>query len=149
MFYFRYHRLSIGCPVFGAVRVQLLSRACPEIEHPYPAPLKRVMGGDVQDISPMAELLDAAMVGGFGSDLGAEHHFPAVNVELFPEKLVVPQLEQAHVQTDMGRVQSTILKEQFQYPVKVFDIIDGVGSAHREAWLTVCASKSSMICAWS
>lgn len=65
----------------------------------------------------MAEFLDAAMVGGFGSDLGAEHHFPSVYVELFPEKLVVPQLEQAHIQTDMGRVQPTILKEQFQYSV--------------------------------
>lgn len=68
MFYFRYHCLSISCPIMGWVRVQSLSRGCPKIEHPDLTSLKGVMGGDVQEVSPMAELFDTAMVGGFRSN---------------------------------------------------------------------------------
>lgn len=51
-------------------------------------------------------------------------------MELFPEELVVPQLEQPHVETDMCRVQTGVLEEQFEYPVQVLDIIGGFHIIH-------------------
>ena len=109
MFYYRYQYLSIACPIFGTASVQYLSTTCPEIEHLDPAPLEWVVRWCIEDIFPMAEFLDTAVVSGLRANLGKIHYFFPVYMEFLPEKTVVPQLKQGHIQTDMGGIQTTVL----------------------------------------
>ena len=109
MFYYRYQCLSTACPIFGTVWVQYLSRACSKIEHLDPAPLEGIVGRRIKDVVPMAQFLYTSMVRGFGAYLGKGHDLLTVDVEFLLKEIVVPHLEQGHIQTDMGRVQTAVL----------------------------------------
>lgn len=124
LFVYRYQGLSTTCPVFGTAWVQHLSITCPKIEHLDTAPLKGIVGWGIDDIVPMVEFLDTAMVSGFGTDLGKAHDLFPVDIEPIPKEIVVPQLEQGHIQTDMGRVQSAVLGKLVEHAIEVLDIID-------------------------
>ncbi|MEM6734559.1 MAG: hypothetical protein AAF620_00695 [Bacteroidota bacterium] len=71
----------------------------------------------------MAQFLDTTVVGGFRTDFGEFHHFFAVDMEGLGEMILVPQLEKPHVQTDMGRVQTAILRKLLEDPVQMSDVV--------------------------
>ena len=116
--------MSIACPDIGTAWVHYLSTTCPKIEHLDTTSLKRIMGWGINDIVPMVEFLDASVVGGFGSDLGILHNFIPVDKEFRFKVVGVPELEQGHIKTDMGRVESTVLRELLKNPIEVLDVID-------------------------
>jgi len=72
----------------------------------------------------MAELSDAPVIGRFGPDFGIGHGLFPTDVELGHKIVLVPQLEEPDIQTDMGRVQTVVLGKLGKHPVQVFDIID-------------------------
>lgn len=82
------------------------------------------MGWGIDDIAPMVEFLDASMIGGFGPDLGILHNFTPVDKEFRFKEVVVPELEQRHIKTDMGWVQPAVLGELSKNPIEVFYIVD-------------------------
>lgn len=88
--------------------VQDLSSTCPKIEHLDSAALKRIMGRGIYQVAPMIEFFNATMIGGFGTNLGKVHDLLTVDIKFHSKEIVVPQLEQGHVQTDMGGVQAAI-----------------------------------------
>lgn len=124
MFVYRYHCLSIACPDIGTAWVHHLSTTCPKIEHLDTASLKRIVGWGIDDIIPMVEFLDASMIGGFGPNLGILHDFITVDKEFRFKVVGVPELEQGHIEADMGWVQPTVLRELFKYPIEMLDVID-------------------------
>jgi len=69
------------------------------------------MRWNIQQIVPMTEFFDTSMVGGLRSYLGKGHHFLPVDVKFIFKKVVVPKLEQGHVETNVGRVQAAIVRE--------------------------------------
>ena len=72
----------------------------------------------------MGEFLDASMVGGFGPNLGTLHDFVPVDKKLRFKVVGVPELEQGHIEADMGWVQSAVLGELSKNPIEMFDVID-------------------------
>jgi len=124
MFVYRYHCLSIACPDIGKAWVHHLSTTCPKIEHLDSTPFERIVGWCVNDIAPIVEFLDASMIGRFGSDLGTLHNFIPVDKEFRFKVVGVPELEQSHIEADMGWVKPTILGELPKYPIEMFDVID-------------------------
>lgn len=72
----------------------------------------------------MTELVDASVIGRFGPDLGIGHGLFPTDIEVGHEIILVPQLEEPDIQTDMGRVQTVVLGKLCKHPVQVFDIID-------------------------
>ncbi len=123
-FVYRYQSLSIACPDFGTVLVQYLSSTCPKIEHLDPAALVGIVGRGIQDIVPMAELSDTAVIGRFGPNLGIGHGLFPTDIELGHKIVLVPQLEESNIQADMCRIQAVVLGKLGKHPVQVFDIID-------------------------
>lgn len=124
MFIYRYHCLSIACPNFGMALVHHLSRSCPKIEHLDTASLKGIMGWGIDDITPMVEFLDTSMVCGFRANLGILHDFIPVDKEFRFKEVGVPELEQCHIEADMGGVKPAVLGELPKYPIEMFDVID-------------------------
>lgn len=82
------------------------------------------MGWGIDDIIPMIQFFDAAMVGGFGSDLGILHYLVPVDKEFRFKVIGVPELEQGHIEADMGWVKPTVLGELAKHPIEMFNVID-------------------------
>ncbi len=82
------------------------------------------MGRLVQNVAPMAQFLDAAMIGRSGTDLGYLHHLGPIDVKFRPKVTAVPKVEQAHVKTDMRGIQAAVLGKLSKDPVQVSYIID-------------------------
>jgi hypothetical protein len=82
------------------------------------------VGRGIDDIAPMVKFLNAAMIGGFGPYLGILHDFIPVDKEFRFKVVSVPELEQGHIKTDMGWVQSAVLGELFKYSIEMLDVID-------------------------
>lgn len=66
------------------------------------------MGRGIDDIAPMVKFLDASMVGGFGPDLGILHDLVPIDKEFRFKVVSVPELEQGHIEADMGRIESAV-----------------------------------------
>jgi len=82
------------------------------------------MGWGVDDIAPMAEFPNTTVICRFGTDFGIGHGLFPTDIKFRNEIIVVPQLEQSDIQTDMGRVQATVLGKLGKHPVQVLDIVD-------------------------
>lgn len=82
------------------------------------------MGRKIEDITPVLQFLNTAVICGLGTDLGQVHCLLPVDMKGFPEQLIVPQLEKGHVQADVGRVQTAVLGKLAKDPIEMFDVID-------------------------
>lgn len=101
-----------------------MSITCPKIEHLDLASLERIVGREIEDIAPVFQFLDTAVISGLRTYLGQVHGLFPVDMEGITEQLEVPQLEQGHVKADVGRVQTAVPGKPAKYPIEMFDVID-------------------------
>lgn len=72
----------------------------------------------------MAQLFDAAMIGGRGANFGDLHHLCPIDIKFRSKIAAVPKMEQGHVQADMSGVQATVLGNLAKDPVQMGNVID-------------------------
>ena len=72
----------------------------------------------------MVKLFDTTMVGRFWANFWKLHGFFPVDKEIHGKVIVVPQLEQCHIQTDVRGVEPTIFRELQEHSIEVLDIIN-------------------------
>ncbi len=72
----------------------------------------------------MTQFLNASVIGRFRTNLGKAHHFFSVDIEFIFKEIVVPDLKQGYIQTDVGWIQSAIFRKLLKNPIEVLDIIN-------------------------
>lgn len=84
---------------------------------------ERIVGRLVVDVPQTMQVLQAFMIGCFGTDFAYSHHLIAIDTDWIFEAVAVPKLEQGHVKADMGRVERLVEGDLFKEAGKVLDVI--------------------------
>ena len=71
----------------------------------------------------MVQFFDTTVVGGLWTDFWKLNHFFPVDMEINGEVVIVPQLEQGHVQTDVRGIQTAVFRELQEHGIQVLDVI--------------------------
>ena len=92
-------------------------------EQPNPTAFIRVMGWEIEDIIPVVQVFEAAVIGTFRTYFCYGHNFFPVYIVNGRKAADIPQLEESHIKADMGRIEPRIPREFFKHSIEVFYII--------------------------
>ena len=95
--YIWYHRWSSTS--FGVV--QELSSSCPKNGHHDTASLEPAVGGQIGDVAPIVQIVQASVVGSPGSYFGMGHGLFPIHLKTLGKPVLVPTLEQCHIEAHM------------------------------------------------
>ena len=97
--------------------------SCIENEQLNPTAFIRVMGWEIEDITPVVQVFEAAVVGTFRTYFCYGHNFLPIYIVDRRKTADIPQLEESHIKADMGRIEPRIPREFFKHSIEVFYII--------------------------